>query len=162
MSATALKRTSSPVFYCEQINGLNITFFGSFHSIIRSDMFYKIGLFKNFGKLTGKGLLPEFLSDKVVHHQAYFFWFISVKHPLGYVLQNRSLQKFRKTYRKTPLPEFLSDKVVHHQTCNFIKKRLWLRCFTEDFAKLFQAPFLQNSFFLFTLFILGIKFNAPL
>ena len=66
-----------------------------------------------------------------------FFWFISFKHPLGYVLQNRSFQKFRKTYKKTPLPEFLSDKVVHHQACNFIKKRLQLRCFTVNFAKLF-------------------------
>ena len=74
-----------------------------------------------------------------------FFWFISFKHLLGYVLQNRSLQKFWKTYKKTPLPEFLSDKAVHHQACNFIKKRLYLRCFTMNFAKLFSAPFLQNS-----------------
>ena len=74
-----------------------------------------------------------------------FFWFISFKHPLGYVLQNRSLQKFWKTYKKTPLPEFLSDKAVHHQACNFIKKRLRLRCFTMNFAKLFSVLFLQNS-----------------
>ena len=34
-------------------------------------MFYKIDPLKNFGKLTGKIIVPEsFLLDKVVHHQA--------------------------------------------------------------------------------------------
>ena len=91
-SATALK---SLCF----VSRLNTFFFGSFHSNIGSDVFYK----------------------------KYHFW-----------------KKNWKTYKKTPLPEFLSDKVVHHQACNFIEKRLQLRCFTVNFAK--KAPSLQNSF----------------
>ena len=90
MFATALKRTSLPLFSCEYIKQL---FFDSFRSNIHAD------------------------------------------------LQNRSFQKFWKTYKKTSLPEFLSDKVLHHQACSFIKKRLQLRCFNVNFAKLFQAPF---------------------
>ena len=66
-----------------------------------------------------------------------FFWFISFKQPLGYVLQNRSFKTFWKTYKKMRLPEFLSDKVVHHQAFKFIKKMLQLRCFTVNFAKWF-------------------------
>ena len=58
MSATSLKRTPSPVFpvnsFCEY------RFFGSFHSSIRPDMFYKFGLLKNFGKLAGKHLCRSF------------------------------------------------------------------------------------------------------
>ena len=95
MSATALKRTSSPVFYCEQIK-------------------------RNF------------------------FCFISFKHSLGYVLQNRSFQKFGKTYRKIPLPEFLSDKVVHDQVSHFIKNRLHVRCFAVNFPNCFKHLFYKT------------------
>ena len=53
------------------IDFVNTIFFGSFHSSIHSDMFYKTGLFKNFGRFIKKRLpVPEFLFDKVVHHQA--------------------------------------------------------------------------------------------
>ena len=31
------------------------------------------------------------------------------------------------------------------QACNFIKKRLWHRCFTVNFAKCLRTPFLQNT-----------------
>ena len=47
------------------MNRLNTIFFGSFHSNIRSDMFYKIGLFKNFGKLTRKRLCRSFFLIKL-------------------------------------------------------------------------------------------------
>ena len=62
MSATALKRMSLPLFCCEQIKH---NFFGSSHSNIRLDMFYKIGLFKNFGKLTRKRLCRNFFLIKL-------------------------------------------------------------------------------------------------
>ena len=75
-----------------------------------------------------------------------FFLVDLIQHPLGYVLQNRYFQKFTKTYKKSSLPEFLSDKFVHHQACNFIKKRLQLRCFTVNFAKLFSAPLSVSHF----------------
>ena len=31
------------------------------------------------------------------------------------------------------------------QACNFLKKRLWQRCFLVSFAKFLRAPFLQNT-----------------
>ena len=49
MSATALKRTSLPLLSCELIKH---NFFWLISFNIRLDMFYKIGIFKNFRKLT--------------------------------------------------------------------------------------------------------------
>ena len=49
---------SSPVFPVNRFCEYN--FFGSFDSSIRSDMFYKVGLLKNFGKLSGKHLCQSF------------------------------------------------------------------------------------------------------
>ena len=31
------------------------------------------------------------------------------------------------------------------EACNFIKKRLWRRCFPVNFAKFIRTPFLQNT-----------------
>ena len=59
---SALKWTFSLVFFCKKIKH---NFFGSFHSSIRSDMFYRIGLFKNFGKLTGKRFSRSFFLIKL-------------------------------------------------------------------------------------------------
>ena len=56
------------------------TFFGSLHSSIRSGMFYKIGLLKNFGKLTGKHLSQSFFLEKAAHHQASNFIKKSLQH----------------------------------------------------------------------------------
>ena len=47
-----------------RIDFVNTFFFGSFHSSILSHMFYKIGLLKNFGKLTGKRLCWSFFLIK--------------------------------------------------------------------------------------------------
>ena len=62
MSATALKRTPLTLLSCEQ---LNTFFFSSSHSNIRSDMFYKIALFKNFGKLARKRLCRSWFLIKL-------------------------------------------------------------------------------------------------
>ena len=62
MSGTALKSTSLPLFSCEQIKH---NFFGSSHSNIRSDMFYKVGVSKNFGELKTKRLCRSFFLIKL-------------------------------------------------------------------------------------------------
>ena len=62
MSATALKRASLPLLSCEQIKH---NFFRSFHSNILSDMFYKTGIFENFGKLSRKRLCRSFFLTKL-------------------------------------------------------------------------------------------------
>ena len=68
MSVTTLKGHHHQCFPVNRFCEYN--FFGSFHSSIRSDIFYKVGLLKNFGKLTGKQLCQSYFSCKVAHHQA--------------------------------------------------------------------------------------------
>ena len=43
--------------------------------------------------------------------------------------------------------KFTVKYLCHSQpkACNFIKKRLWYRCFPVNFAKFLRAPFLQNT-----------------
>ena len=40
---------------------------------------------------------------------------------------------------------FWAASVVVGSGCNFIKKRLWHRCFPVNFAKFLRTPFLQNT-----------------
>ena len=71
------KNVSPPVCNCpkkDAITGVflrialvNKIFFGSFHSSICSDMFYKVGLLKNFEKLTGKHLCRSFFFLMKLH-----------------------------------------------------------------------------------------------
>ena len=49
------------------------------------------------------------------------------------------LGNFTKFTSKTPVPAPVSE------TCNFIKKRLWHRCFPVNFVKFLRPPFLQNT-----------------
>ena len=57
--------------WCFLVNSFGeYNFFGSFHSSIRSDMFYKVGLLKNFEKLTGKHLCRSFIFLMKLHHHA--------------------------------------------------------------------------------------------
>ena len=72
------------------------------------------------------------------------------------------LEKFRNIYSKTPVLESLFNKVGGLKACNFIKKRLQLRCFSGIIAKTFceklfcRAPHVHVSFFL----ILSLIFDA--
>ena len=34
---------------------------------------------------------------------------------------------------------------IRPKACNFIKKKLWHRCFPVNFAEFLRAPFLQNT-----------------
>ena len=48
------------------------------------------------------------------------------------------------------------------QACNFIKKRLWQRCFPVNFAKFLRAPFLQitSGWLLLALDVIKIQKNS--
>ena len=50
-------------------------------------------------------------------------------------------------YRNTPVLESLFSKVVGFQVCNFIKKRLYGRCFPVSIAKFLRAPILKITYF---------------
>ena len=55
---------------------------------------------------------------------------------------------FRKFRKKTPAPESPFNKVadLRPEACNFIKMRLWHRCFPVYFAKFLKTPFLTEHF----------------
>ena len=44
------------------------------------------------------------------------------------------------------MPEFIYNKLAGLKPCNFIKKRLWYRCFPVNFAKFLKTPILMNIF----------------
>ena len=52
--------------------------------------------------------------------------------------------KFIKFHRKTLASECLFNKVACLNACNFIKKRLWHRCFPVKFVKFSRTPILKN------------------
>ena len=56
-----------------------------------------------------------------------------LKMVLFYDLQKHHLKAFRGHLQVLP------------EACNFIKKRLWHRCFPVNFVKFLRAPFLQNN-----------------
>ena len=102
--------------------------------------------------------LPLFACEQIKHN---LFWFISFKHSLGYVLQNRSFQKFRKTYKKTPLPEFLI-KLYTIKPANLLKRDfssdvlLWIlrNCFKHFF---YRTPPVSVSHFNSTFLALSLR-----
>ena len=102
--------------------------------------------------------LPLFACEQIKHN---LFWFISFKHSLGYVLQNRSFQKFRKTYKKTPLPEFLI-KLYTIKPANLLKRDfssdvlLWIlrNCFKHFF---YRTPPVSVSHFNSTFLTLSLR-----
>ena len=42
------------------------------------------------------------------------------------------------------MSESLFNKVASLRPASLLKKKLWLRCFTVNFAKFLRTPFLQN------------------
>ena len=51
--------------------------------------------------------------------------------------------------RNSRQEEFCKKVVLRNfakfKACNFIKKKLWHRCFSVNFAKILRTPFLQNT-----------------
>ena len=54
----------------------------------------------------------------------------------------RNFAKFTEKHLRQIL--FLNKIAALAWSCNFIKKRLWRRCFTKNFAKFLRAPFLTK------------------
>ena len=88
-------------------------------------MFFKIGVFKNFANFMGK------------HHCWSIFRssFSQVFFKLGVS------KKFHNIHRKAPVSESLFDKVAGLKAYNFNKKRLQHRCFPVKLAKVLRTPF---------------------
>ena len=43
------------------------------------------------------------------------------------------------------MPESFFNRIAGLEACDFIKKRLWQRCFPINFAKFLRKPFLKNT-----------------
>ena len=67
------------------------------------------------------------------------------KEPSEVFCEKRYSQKFCKIQRKTHVPKSLFKQSCRPQAGNFIKKRLWHKCFPVIFAKFLETPFLQNT-----------------
>ena len=73
-------------------------------------MFCKKGVLKNFTKFTGKHLCQSLFFNEVAG------------------------------LRPTSSPERCAGDEVGPEACNFIKKRLWHRCFPVNFVKYLRTP----------------------
>ena len=84
---------------------------------------------------------------KIVEHKKHRFPFIlfSEAATRGGVLLKKVFLVIWQNSRKTP------------EACNFIKKRLWHRCFPVNFATFLRSPFLQNTSGRLLLFYLIIR-----
>ena len=58
----------------------------------------------------------------------------------------RCSKKFCKIQWKTPAPESLFNKVVKLRAATLLKKGLWHRCFTVNFAKFLRTPLVAAFF----------------
>ena len=67
------------------------------------------------------------------------------KHSSVGVLWKQCSWKFRKIHRKTPVPESLFNKVVGLKPATLLKKSLWHRCFSVNFAKFLRTASLQST-----------------
>ena len=92
------------------------------------------------------------LSEKRLQCRCFVLYFVSFlihfkfqKQSFPGVLQNRFSLKLFKTQRKLPVTESLFNKVKGLQPATLIEKRLWQKCFTLDFARLFKTCFLHNT-----------------
>ena len=121
----------------------------------RSQIFFKIGILKNFANFTRKHLYWSLFLIKLQ------IWRLAnllrrdfntgamrkklQKQSFAHILQKRCSSKFREFHRKIPVLKFLFNKVAGLKTCNFIKKRLQHRCFRVKFAKYLRTSFLRNT-----------------
>ena len=64
------------------------------------------------------------------------------KQPPEVFCNKRCSKKFCKIHMKAPVPE--SFFWWSCKACNFIKKRLWQRCFPVNFAKFLRTPFVTE------------------
>ena len=135
----------------------------------RSQIFFKIGVLKNFPIFTGKHWSPwsppltEHLRWLLLdfHGSKYFFsaqsaiycwrshrFLLRTSLKTGVKLQMQRLKlpckkgvftKFCKFHRKTTVLKYLL------KSCSFIKKRLQHRCFPVEFTKVLRTPNLKSA-----------------
>ena len=61
-------------------------------------------------------------------------------------IEKAVLKNFRNIHRKTPVLESLFNRLVGFKTCNFLKKRLRIRCFPVNIAKFLRTLILMKIF----------------
>ena len=104
------------------------------------------GIAKNHKKTTNTGLHINYLSVQKQPREKFF---------------SKSCSKiFCNLYRKTSVLEFLLNKRLH--ACNFIKKRLQVRCFPVNITKFLKVPLSKNIFEQLLLFLNPARYKLSL
>ena len=134
----------------------------------RSQMFFKIGAFKNFAIFTGKHLCwplqaffyrpPIVTASRFWRQQIHFIrWIWYLLLTVTPVFAPNSFENTTSKPQKQPLELFCKKGVLRKnftgkhlcwsfflielpEVCSFIKKRLRQRCFPEEFAKFSGTP----------------------
>ena len=101
-----------------------IVFWGETNRSSLLQMFFKIGVFKNFANFMGKRHCWS------IFRSSFSQVFFKVAVP----------KKFHNIHRKSPVSESLFDKVAGLKAYNFNKKWLQHRCFPVKFAKVLRTP----------------------
>ena len=107
---------------------------------------------RNFAKFTGKHLFQQENSDFTHNIFHWCIWTMIQKQSEEvtkrcYVKKKKMLKIFAKFTEKQLRQSLFFNKAagMRPKACNFIKKRLWRRCFPVNFAKFIRTPFLQNT-----------------
>ena len=137
----------------------------------RSQIFFKIGVLKNFAIFTGIHWSPSFTEHMRwllldFRDSKYFFSAESgiycwqphrfllrtslktgvkpQKQPSELLCKKRCSWKFCKFHRKTPVSKSLFNRVAGLKGCSFIKTRLQHRCFPVEFTKFLRTSNLRS------------------
>ena len=101
----------------------------------------KIGVLKNFAKLTGKHLCQSLsgIAEALLKPT-------QCRSSRSKVFCNKAVfKKFAKVTGKHLSQNLFFNKVAGLRPATSLKKRFWHRLFLKNFAKFLRAPFLQNT-----------------
>ena len=106
----------------------------------------EIILMKNIHMRRRHVILLPVISCKGWSNFLLYLWSSLQKQPPEVFYTKGVLRNFQKIHRKTLMPEPLCQWTCRPKAYNFIKKRLWQRCFPVKFAKFLRTPFVQNTY----------------
>ena len=132
------KETLAQLFRVSFMKFLRTLFFHSFQSTASRSREDRIVVFFTSSFLFFlffRGLFTILLAE---------YFSVEQKQSPGGVLQKRRLKYLTEFIRKHLRRSLFFEQRCSIETCNFIKKRLRLRCFALNFANFLRTPILQN------------------
>ena len=90
------------------------------------------------------------------------FGFPRIRSSLPEVFWRIGVLKFHKIHGKTPVLESLLQQSYRLRPATFLRRRLWHRCFSVNFAKFLATPFFMEYFQWLLLYVDNIEVNLIL